>query len=233
MTVPDELSADLSSDAIDWGTITLTATELLDYGEILNTATATEDWGLIISDSVDIVFQTSMAFQSGWVEIFVGTADANEEALGASLTIGPFNLSHFVEEPHFDRLISSQEAKISMLDSGIDDTLIDYIENYINAEVIVDWDTLVGEEDWGIATGSYTDYSLLFKGTIDGYTTWNPNDVLQEVEPELIEQISKTRLVAGSVSGSYLFIDITADKLGELFQLKQLKFNVTDIGELY
>lgn len=184
------------------------------------------------TEAATYIFRAGMATQAALRRIAVAPIPYEVSPLNAELLIGPFRFPA-EEERSLDMLTELQEAVIGMLDTGIADTYEDYIEDYLDRTVEVDWDLLDEEEDWGESVGDLTEYSVQFEGTIDGYAIWTINDFAQLTIPALISQLGRTRHLAGTVVGHYAFIRITAYNLGESFHLKHLRTSFTTAGHLH
>jgi hypothetical protein len=178
------------------------------------------------------VFPAGFGMQNRLIKLATGALPYTSIALGAEVLIGPIRFKPD-EETAVDMLTQLQEAVIGMLDTGLDDTFEDYIDDYAEITVEDDWLTLAGDEDWGESAGDLTEYSVQFEGTIDGYAIWTANNISQLVIPAIAEQIGRTRHMVGTVNGHYLFIRITANNLGESFHLKHLRTSLTSAGQLF
>lgn len=174
----------------------------------------------------------SAAFDSRTAIIRMGVTQINwaDESLDAFVTLGPIRLP---ENPQVatDLLTQSQYMQIDMVAGNINDTAEDYME--FQSNLIVDWSTETGTEDWGQTASAGSDYHPEFIGTLDGYATWMVGDIDQFIEPELIIDADATRQYAGVVSGMYLYLKINADEIGESFHLKHLRYTITSAGRLF
>lgn len=231
LTVPQPPEDDIATEVttVDEGLITAAVDLFVDEGLITNAADVFVDEGQLA-----ITFSTAMGMQTAIVKISAaGFAQDEQTPLNASVLIGPFLFPRDVATPA-DLITQTQQLIISMLDSPIADTLLDYIDDFIDAEVIEDWNDNLPDEDWGVTAAATTEYALEFIGTIDAYTTWRPEESLEQfVVPFLVSQDNRTRIVSGVVSGRYILLNITAFKLGESFHLKHLKFDVNNAGRYH
>lgn len=175
------------------------------------------------------VMVDNIGLQASALRIIVLPLSMTETPLEASILVGPI----MVDPTRIDQITQIQEAIISMLDSGFGDEIEDYINDYIGNEVIEDWNTLTALEDWGESAGNNTEYSVRFIGTLDGYNVWTTNGRSQSAVPALVKQTGRNKHLAEIVSGVYMFIEITANNIGETFHLKVLRVNVTDAGHLH
>lgn len=173
---------------------------------------------------------TAMSMQNGLLRIATAKIAGENSPLRARIKVGPFKLT---QETQIDIVSQIHEAVIGMLQEGLNDTIVDYIADFIDVDVIEDWNDDAPDEDWGITAGDNTAYELSFVGTLDGYQTWLENNVEQLIVPATISQRGRNRYVAGTCSGIYLYLEITALNVGETFHLKHLRLNLTNAGQLY
>lgn len=180
------------------------------------------------SGSPDIFVSSSLAIVSA---VFYTAAETvgDPAPLDSTITIGPIVVQ---QEEYIDYLGQLQELVVGMADEASADTLDDWLLDY-EADVSEDWLALSGEEDWGTASGDGISYGVRVDGTIDAYTVWEANGVIQTVEPETVAQQGLTRHMSGTVTGQYLLFSFTAFNLGERFHLKHLRCNLLPAGQLY
>jgi len=178
-----------------------------------------------------IRFQGFVALQSCINQFTFAKLDAIDAPLNASILVGPFRMP---EEDAIDYVAHVQEAVIGMLNEGIADIFEDYIADFIGEDLEENWNLdIFNDEDYGKAAGDLTEYTFKWFGTLDAYTTWRTNDILQEVIPDIIQKNGRIRQVAGNVSGSYMLGEISAFNIGEVFHLKHMKISMTKGGRVF
>lgn len=183
-----------------------------------------------VRDDAPYIFSAAFDSRTALIRIGVTTLTWADESLDSYVLLGPIRLP---ENPQIatDMLTQLQYMQIDMVAGNINDTTEDYLD--YQSELIVDWNTETGNEDWGQTASAGSQYHPEFVGTLDGYSVWMPNNVDQLLEPELIEDADATRQYAGVVSGMYLFLKINADEVGESFHLKHLRYTLTTAGRLF
>jgi hypothetical protein len=176
-----------------------------------------------------LIFADALVIQAAIIDLIVLPLTQTELPLEATILIGPIK----GQADKIDQISQFQELIISMLESGFQDEFEDYIEDYVDTEVIEDWLTMTGVEDWGESSGNNTEYSVRLIGTLDGYRTWIANNFTQAKVPALISQNGRNKHVAEVVSGMYLFVEISTNNIGETFHLKVLRANIANAGHLH
>lgn len=181
-------------------------------------------------DTAPYIMTAAFDSRTAIIRMGVTTMTWADESLDAYLLIGPIRLP---ENPQVatDLLTQLQYMQIDMVAGNINDTEEDYIA--FQSDLIVDWNTETGEEDWGQTASAGSEYHPEFIGTLDGYSTWTVDDFEQRLEPALIDDADATRQYAGVVSGMYLYLKINADEVGESFHLKHLRYTITSAGRLF
>lgn len=174
--------------------------------------------------------RVAMQMQVGMQQVAVKPMAFVNAPLLSEILVGPYR---FQEETSIDQITQLTETVVGMLDVGFLDTFEDYLEDYLDDEVEEDWNALSGEEDWGEAAGDQTEYIASWIGTLDGYVTWIVNGVTQDVTPSIVDQTGRNRHLAGSCSGTYVFMKYTANNVGEAFHLRTLKYNMINAGQLF
>ena len=175
------------------------------------------------------MMSTAFDAQVAMVRFVVGVNPYYANPLDSYILVGPFQ----VQPTEIDFVTQFQSAVVGMLDSGINDQLEDYVLDYAGTDVVQDWNSLTGDEDWGTASGDNTSYTTEFIGTVDGYTVWEPNQMTQQIEPELILLEGRSRHLAGSVVGVYNYVKFSTPVAGETFHLKTLRLNLLNAGRLF
>lgn len=149
-----------------------------------------------------------------------------QESLDSVVEIGLFRL---VDNTAPTQLTEINEVMIGMEDAsgtafGDEDYLLDY-----STDIIVDWATEPDiVEDWGDSLLPASTYTQTLIGTIDGFSTFEDNEV--ELEEVLIH--GKTKHCVGEAVGLYHKLKIESVEIGSSFHLKDLELNGFIAGRL-
>jgi len=175
------------------------------------------------------LMRSAIGTQATLLRSAVNPISGDQAPLDAEILVGPFR---FPEETTIDHVAQLTEAVIGMLETGIDDEIEDYLEDFSD-EVFEDWNVLDATEDWGAAAGDNTEYTARWVGTLDAYRTWIANGVTQDIMPDIVAQDGRVRHFAGTCSGAYILLKFTANNVGETFHLRLIKTNFINAGQLF
>lgn len=184
------------------------------------------------SEAVEVgppdTYVSSASMEDSMVVIVCALLYSTSQPLDAWIQIGPIRIK---QESYGNMITQMQGAIIGSDSAGSADSLEDFLLDY-DQEVLEDWSVLIALEDWGATAGDHSEYSVVFEGTLDGYTPWAANGYTQSVIPDLIRQKGQAKYLAGVVSGQYCYVFITAYNLGEVFHIKHMRTALLNAGRL-
>lgn len=177
------------------------------------------------------IWRTVIAAQTAIFQFTFASEPLFESNLNASITIGLFR---YPQEDNIQFITQLQKIIVGMLNSGVADSFIDWIADFMGEELETDWNTdITGDEDWGKASGNNTSYSIEAIGSLDGYATWIPViGTEMKITPTEILSDGRVKHFAGVVSGAYLLIRFFTAIAGDIFHVKHLKLETSNAGRL-
>ena len=130
-----------------------------------------------------------------------------------------------------DHLSFIREVTIGALAGSPGDIFEDFLLDYTDEDIFEDW-TLIADdtadEDYGEGAGSYSDFELVVRGTLDGKTKWQQQ-----------EEIANRTQLDGSfslwhcyVTGLFHILRINAQEPDQSFHIKTLEADVVQGGLL-
>jgi hypothetical protein len=174
------------------------------------------------------VMHSSLTMQTALRHILVLTrlANAKPAPLDGFIRIGVFRGGTKLD---IDELINVLTVSISANEPPEPVIFEDYINDYAGSEVIEDWNILdEPAEDYGLNTVIFSDYTVELLGTIDGFNVWEN----QRKVPSLIQSEGRTRYYDGNITGLYHLIDIKAEAVEHVFQIKVVELEIIPVGRL-
>ena len=175
----------------------------------------------------EITFRTHTNFIFGFLDISVQAVIKQFDALDSYVDLGLFRLS---DEKEYDRFSNIINLAIGMDDLAVGDTQDDWASLLTYpTEVIVDWETVTGDEDWGAGAAGGTDYDLILTPTIDGYNLFGNAD---ENPEEIPNTTGKTKFYATDVQGIYHVITISAFQAFQNYEVKTIELGMNLAGRL-
>lgn len=153
-------------------------------------------------------------------------ADPVYEDLNAYVKLGPIRYS---KDADLDELSTITETAVSSLDAdNLEETVIDYMDDYPPIDITVDWNTETGLEDWGFGLTVTANYETSWQGTIDGRAVWQN----MNITPEQVSVHGNVKYFASTVNGLYNFVTIATAQAGDSFHIKTLEARVFHSGRL-
>ena len=152
--------------------------------------------------------------------------DAKTYSLDSFVEVGLFR---FTSEQANDEMSYVTNMAISCLDVNDSTGSIfdDWLEDY-PSDIFEDWNALTGQEDWGDSVASGSTYTQQFRGSLDGYETFED----QLFAPDEVQITGRTKFCSLEGIGIFTSLILRAETAGYSYHLKTLELNGNIAGRL-
>jgi len=194
-------------------------------------------YGIITEEPLNLISPATGYYTPTYADTFPasGTFNPISYATSVAAVLGlncqfTMGLFRFSSEEIVDILGIVTTVELGTLDpfETIGDELVDWLLDFGSTDVIADWNTMTGEEDWGEGVATGASYRQTIFSSLDGYAEWKP--IFNELNEIAVE--GKLKFCSSRQEGLYFGIKIMATEIDEFVHLKTLHANVIPAGRL-